>query len=129
MNLFKCVSFALGFAARRRLKALAAPFMSVITATLVLGTGSAPAHAETGYDLWLRHPLVADAGKREEYKKSLAALVMERGSPTAALVRTELTRGLRGLLGVDVPTETSVGGPGRLVVGTPSSSRLVGGLG
>ncbi len=85
--------------------------LSVAIALLCLATG---ARAETGYDLWLRYTPV-EAQYRGQY--IVNALVMDASSPTLAVARVELIRGLAGLLGVVPPAGDSVA-DGALVVGT-----------
>jgi alpha-glucuronidase len=119
----------LSLASRKPLKALARIFNSAVPGVLLLLPAAQPAGAETGYDLWLRYPPVADAAKREDYRKRLAAIVVGGDSPTARVVRTELGRGLRGLLGVEPAAADGVRAEGTLLVGTPSSSALVAQLG
>ena len=85
------------------------------------------ARAETGYDLWLRYPQVADAVRLEEYRAAIARLVVEGSSPTVNAARQELTFGLQGLLGTALPVGGSVGA-GTVLAGTPASSRLIAGL-
>jgi len=89
----------------------------------------APARAETGYDLWLRYPPVADARLRADYRAALTGLIVESPSPTGRVIARELTRGLTGLLGPAVTPASSLDVDGRLLVGTPATSRLVASLG
>ena len=96
---------------------------------LILAVGwSVPARAETGYDLWLRYRPV-DETWRSAYRQALSAVVVQQSSPTGQAVLSELQRGLRGLLGGDVPAAGSVQSAGALLVGTPASSPLIAGLG
>src|SRR5262249_50282942 len=110
-------------------KALPRIFSSALLVVGVTGFQAQRASAETGYDLWLRYVPVFDGAKRDEYRRVLTAIVVEGQSPTANVVRTELTRALPRLLGRDVPVASAVRSAGALLVGTPSSSRLVAGLG
>ena len=80
-----------------------------------------PAATETGYDLWLRYLPIADPSLRDTYRGAVTALVVSDASPTARVTRGELRRGIKGLLGIDVPLVASVPGHGALVVGTPKS--------
>jgi alpha-glucuronidase len=98
---------------------------------VVLVTGLQPPSglADTGYDLWLRYVEVSDRERRDEYRRALTSVVVDGESPTAKVVHTELTRALPRLLGRDVPVATAIRAPGALLVGTPSSSHLVAGLG
>jgi alpha-glucuronidase len=94
---------------------------------LVLGC-ALPAHAESGYDLWLRYLPLQDARVLAGYRAALTAVVVQQPSDTGRVVAAELDRGLRGLLGAPVPSATSVSRDGALVVGT-AASPLVAALG
>jgi alpha-glucuronidase len=80
-----------------------------------------PARAESGYDLWLRYVAIDDAALRTSYTRSLTSVVVPTQSPTARIVLSELRRGLKGLLGIDVKVAGSVAADGALVVGTPKT--------
>ncbi|MPY91073.1 MAG: alpha-glucuronidase [Luteitalea sp.] len=95
---------------------------------LVLAT-SVRAHAEPGYDLWLRYVAVEDADLRTAYRKSVSAIVVSQRSASGRVMATELQRGLEGLLGAQPRLAESVETPGTLVVGTPASSPLIADLG
>jgi alpha-glucuronidase len=84
--------------------------------------------AEDGYDLWLRYQPVSDAAVRAQYRTATSGMVFPGDSPTLAAARDELGRGLRGLLGEDVPPAETVSEDGAVVVGTPASSSVVAGL-
>ncbi len=84
------------------------------------------AHAEDGYDLWLRYrPLPAAERARDADKTR--AVVGETPSPTLKLVRDELVRALTGLMG-RAPATASQPGAGAIVFGTPKSSHLIASL-
>ena len=108
-----------GIAAVCRLSSLAA-------ALVALATIAAP---ETGYDLWLRFPPIKDDSVRRAYVKTASAIVSEGTSDPARVAAAELRRGLSGLLAAEVPPSTTVRADGAIVIGTPASSPLVGGLG
>jgi alpha-glucuronidase len=97
-----------------------------IAAVLAL---AASVHAETGYDLWLRYALVTDPAPRAAYRHAVTAIVVQPRSPTSAVIAAELTRGLRGLLGVEVPRIGRPQSDGAVIVGTPSASPLIAALG
>lgn len=103
------------------------PFL--LSAAFVWWATSLPAAAESGYELWLRYPTVADQGARKAYAVALQAIVVQGRSPGARVAAVELDRGLRGLLGAAPAQWNEVKGPGSVVAGTPSSSPLVAGLG
>ncbi|QSX76786.1 alpha-glucuronidase [Lysobacter arenosi] len=85
------------------------------------------AHAEDGYDLWLRYrPLPADSATT--YRANVSQLILPDATPTQAATRAELLRGLSGLLGSTPSVSTSVSADGAVIVGTPASSPLIAGL-
>jgi alpha-glucuronidase len=84
----------------------------------------APAHAEDGYDLWLRyHVLPPEQGKL--YRDQASQLIASAATPTQNVTRAELQRGLQGLLGHDVALSDTVTRDGAIIVGTPASSALI----
>jgi alpha-glucuronidase len=101
---------------------------TVAAAPGVESAASAAPPNEDGYDLWLRYRLVGDRARLAEYRAGITQLVVEGSSPTVAVIRDELSTGLRGLLGVDVPRSGSVTRNGALIIGTPTSSKLIASL-
>ena len=93
----------------------------VVAILAVLSTGRAG--AETGYDLWLRYRPVENAQLRDDYRRAITHIVATERSPTTQVAVAELRRGLNGLLGVEVPVEGRVRGPGALIVGKRSIGR------
>src|SRR5438132_2784768 len=91
------------------------------------GVPSGPG-VEDGYDLWLRYRPVADAARLAEYRATITELVVASDRATLRAARDELVRGVRGLLGRDVPVARSVSQDGALVVGTPANSPVVAAL-
>ena len=82
---------------------------------------AAGARAEDGYELWLRYrPLAA--------RPVITEVAMGTGSPTLRAARDEVARGLRGMLGEDVPLVDAVTRDGALVAGTPAGSAAVAAL-
>lgn len=65
------------------------------------------ARAEDGYRLWLRYEPVADVALRDAYAAALGTVVLATAdgveTPTLGAARAELSNGLRGLLGREVP--------------------------
>lgn len=79
------------------------------------------AAAEDGYDLWLRYrPLPAE--QRAIYAPATAQLAMPASSPTLAAAKSELSRGLSGLLSQTPANVDRVSAAGALLVGTPQSN-------
>ena len=101
---------------------------AVLLAVAFWGVASS-ALAETGRDLWLRYAPIEDVQLRGEYRSRASAIVVPRQSPTGRIIAAELQRGLRGLLGVDVPVSGRMTGDGAILVGTPASSPEIAALG
>ena len=98
---------------------------------LVLAAGllqPATLRAESGYDLWLRYAAVEDTALRDSYRRSVAALVVPQTSPTSRITQAELTRGVRGLLGIEPALVESVDRDGAVLVGTPAGAPAIAGL-
>jgi len=89
---------------------------------------TAAAHAETGYNLWLRYERVTDPAQLRAYRQAATAIVVQQRSPTSDVIAAELRRGLSGLLGVDVSIADQVS-TGAVVAGTPSGSPVIAALG
>jgi len=83
------------------------------------------ARAEDGYDLWLRYRPIESVALRDEYRSAITHIVSQQPSPTSRVAVEELQRGLRGLLGREIPVANDLRGPGGLVIGTPSSSPVI----
>ena len=92
---------------------------------LILGLATM-AHAEDGYDLWLRYrPLPAAEAKA--YAPHLTSIVAADSSMLAA-ARQELQHGVSGLLGRDLPIGTLID-DGALLIGTPAEQPAIKTLG
>ncbi|HEY9254950.1 MAG TPA: alpha-glucuronidase family glycosyl hydrolase [Stenotrophomonas sp.] len=83
-----------------------------------------PAHAEDGYDLWLRYRPLPNA-QAQVYRAQLQTLVAPQSTQLQRSARAELLRGLEGLLGQAPTLATQAQGSGTLVIGTPASSALI----
>jgi alpha-glucuronidase len=96
---------------------------------LLVALLAAPAAwAEDGYELWLRYPRVSDAALLKEYQSLVSSILVAGESPTSRVAREELTRGIRGLLGVEVPLVRDSARDGVIVAGTPATSTRIAGL-
>ena len=110
-----------------------------------------PEDSYSGSDMWLHYVLVSDQGLLGQYRRSASTIVVDNAGQnpvyrhtqdlhmypgssehlvdsTLEAAQDELVRGLRGLLGQDVPVGASQGGKvpaGAVVVGTPGSSPVV----
>ncbi|KAF1720295.1 alpha-glucuronidase family glycosyl hydrolase [Pseudoxanthomonas wuyuanensis] len=104
---------------------VAAAGAAAVAACWLAGMAYAPqAHAEDGYDLWLRYRPV-QAERTGDYRAQAAQLVAAAATPTQAAARDELLRGLAGLLGTAPRLSETVTRDGAVIVGTPSSSPLI----
>lgn len=90
-------------------------------------TVAMPAHAEDGYEAWLRYQPVVEQKLRKAYQQQLGAIVAEGNSPTLQAATGELQRGLSGLLAKPVAISEKLSS-NALVVGTPASSPLIASL-
>lgn len=90
---------------------------------------AAGARAESGRDLWLRYVTIEQASLRDAYRRSVTQLIVAQQSPTGQLALSELRRGTKGLLGIDVPVSQSVDRDGAVVVGTPARDAAIDRLG
>ncbi|WP_130620757.1 alpha-glucuronidase family glycosyl hydrolase [Dyella amyloliquefaciens] len=102
---------------------LTAAFRLVLVLVLAL-SGAGLAHAEDGYDLWLRYRPLPEA-QAAAYRGHVAQLVLPAATPRQQAARDELLRGLGGLLGQTPPTSDAVSVDGAVVVGTPASSPTI----
>lgn len=76
-----------------------------------------PAVAETGYDLWLRYVPVEDAKLCDAYRKINRNMIFDASaSATLSVAKSELQRGLQGLLG-RCPNDIDKVSDGTLIVG------------
>lgn len=91
---------------------------------LVVAITAPSARTQDGYDLWLRYEQLEDDERRRSYQAAISSIHLESNSPTLTAAADELQRGLRGLLGTDVPYADELQ-PGAVVLGTPRSSELV----
>jgi len=81
-------------------------------AALFLLVGALPAtaaHAEDGYDLWLRYrPLAADIQARDRGHATAIVIAAGNHDPSVVKAAEELERALHGMLVADVPTGSAV---------------------
>ena len=107
------------------MRSLAALLLSVVMAT----AAAIPAHAEDGYDLWLRYRPATSESLTSYYRHAASEIVTGSSSATLDIVRSELSRGLSGLLGATRPIVAAPTRDGSVIFGTPRSSPLIGKLG
>ena len=95
----------------------------------VVGTGSfacfvllcvlaAALHAETGYDAWLRYAPLEGTALDRARAETPAVVTLLDDAPPAVSGRSELIRGLRGMLGRTLRAESRIPAEGAIVLGT-----------
>jgi alpha-glucuronidase len=97
-------------------------------AALLLTAAPRVARAEDGYELWLRYVRVTDHALLNEYRGSLARVVVNGSSLTIAAARAELETALMGMLGSAPPMAQRVTVDGTLLLGTPATSPTIAAL-
>jgi len=84
---------------------------------------AAPSRAEDGYELWLRyHPL--EPTQATLYRQHVSELIIGASTPAQEATRSELQRGISGLLGGALPISDRVTRDGAIIVGTPRSALI-----
>jgi alpha-glucuronidase len=117
-------------------------FASVVLCLAALGMDVSAARAEDGHELWLRYHLLGQPW-RDEYRVTVRQLIAcpdehraaapprtatePSRSPTLLAARSELTRGLTGLLGSSPELAAHLTRGGALLFGTPSACARVAG--
>lgn len=101
-------------------------FLAAAMAWLVLLAAAATAHAEDGYDLWLRY---APAGAETGTTARISQLVSPAATPVQTAAQRELLHGLAGVAGTAPAQAERVNRAGALLVGTPASSPQIAALG
>ncbi|HUD94139.1 alpha-glucuronidase family glycosyl hydrolase [Sphingobium sp.] len=87
----------------------------------ITGAGLAPmAHAEDGYDLWLRYAR-ADQARGTTLSALATTIVANGNSPTLTIARQELQRGIAGMTGTQ-PAVSATVQQGAILLATPASS-------
>src|SRR5215813_4772929 len=90
---------------------------------LLLIVRAAHAHAETGYDAWLRYPRIGDS-MRDRYASIPRRLVLIGDSPVLRTARDEAIRGLSSMFGEPVTSIGAGGGGSVLVMGVLDRIRM-----
>lgn len=95
---------------------------------LLFASCTMQARAEDGYRLWLRYDKIADKALYNQYRQSITQLIFPGNSETLLAAQKELGLGLNGLLQLELPMEANATKNGALIIGTPFSSKIIGGL-
>jgi alpha-glucuronidase len=81
------------------------------------------AHAESGYDAWLRYAPLEDASVRR-YRDAVPSVVVALGNETPIQsAKGELIRGIKGMLNRTLRADSRVSGEAALVIGTIAQIR------
>jgi alpha-glucuronidase len=93
--------------------------MIALCGMLLLGLSSPfSLRAETGYEAWLRYPLIDDKGAKDRYAALPASVVMLGDSEPLSSAAEELVRGVRGMLGRTLRIETKLPKEDAILLGT-----------
>jgi alpha-glucuronidase len=103
-------------------------FVRALFACVMICGAGVPATAEDGHDLWLRYRDVGATALNSIDPHIRELVEGANGSPTLAVVKAELKRGLRGLTGRDVPWVQQPTQHGAVLFGTAQSSPIVAGM-
>jgi alpha-glucuronidase len=79
------------------------------------------AKASDGYDCWLPYNAVQNKVLLEAYKQAISALQVNGNTPTLQVAKEELLKGLKVLLGSDVPVISATYRNGTILVGTAAN--------
>jgi alpha-glucuronidase len=82
-------------------------------------------NADDGYNLWMKYEQIKDTAQLSQYRQEITSVVVPGQSKTCQIIREQLTRGLSGLLGKDIPVVESISQNGSVIVGTPENSDVV----
>jgi alpha-glucuronidase len=83
--------------------------------------------AEDGYRLWMRYDPVSNKEILNSYKTSITGLNINGNSPTIEASKSELLKGLKGLLAQNISVQNRISN-GSIIAGTPSTSPIVASL-
>lgn len=89
---------------------------------------AASAHAEDGYDLWLRYRPLDATAQRTYRAASTEVVAPQQRSPTLEAARREIERGLSGMLGRTPANAQRWTRSGAILLGTPASLPEIAGL-
>ncbi len=82
------------------------------------------AHAENGYDLWLRYTKIENPGNYKTYRELHKNIIFEATSPRLKAAKAELKKGLLGMLDLQ-PEENGKISKQTLIIGTNQSSKWI----
>jgi alpha-glucuronidase len=89
---------------------------------------SSAAFADDGYRLWLKYDKIQDKDLAAVYKKQIQQIIISGNTPAIQKARKELTASLNGLLGKSTVFTNELKFNGSIIIGTPSSNKLIASL-
>lgn len=89
-------------------------YVRVLLLLFISCIAAASLRAEDGYELWLRYK-TDNAKLLQQYRSLISGIVINKTSPTLGVAAEELTKGLQGLLGKNVPLQSAIA-PGSVVL-------------
>ncbi|HEX8461429.1 MAG TPA: alpha-glucuronidase family glycosyl hydrolase, partial [Segetibacter sp.] len=95
--------------------------MKKLLCLILFGVIAFNIYAESGYDLWLRYPLVSNINLLNQYRTAITGFTIAGNSSVILSAKEELLLGLAGLLGKKIVAENN----GSLIIGTPKSSQVI----
>ena len=96
---------------------------ALLVALVCIASAMTSAQAEDGYDLWLRYQRI-ESQRLPSYRSHATELEIAATSPTLIAARSELTRGVAGLLDYSLPVVDRASRPGAVIVLTKASPRF-----
>jgi alpha-glucuronidase len=97
-------------------------YHATLIACALLCCGNNPKLADDGYELWMKYNKIENTGLLADYQKKISTIIVEGESETCRIIKDELTRGLKGLLGKEIPVTDSSNQNVSIIVGTPNTS-------
>jgi alpha-glucuronidase len=84
--------------------------------------------AEDGYELWLRYASFENKAYLQQIKSHLNQIILEGQSPTTQIIRKEIQRAWKGMLGTEVAWAQNLNQNGAVLIGTSQYSKLINAL-
>ncbi|MDZ7608502.1 MAG: alpha-glucuronidase family glycosyl hydrolase [Cyclobacteriaceae bacterium] len=97
----------------------------VVTLLLFPAINQTVAHAEDGYELWMRYPRMEDKTKLTALHKVLDNICIPEQNKTYQVVREELRLAASGMLGITPTFSGTVSKHTGLVIGTPADNAMI----
>jgi alpha-glucuronidase len=92
---------------------------------IIIGFTTTILIANDGYDLWLNPHKIQDEHVLNSYRQAISSVVISGHSETCNIIGNELRKGLRGLLGKEIPLTKTGTANSSMIIGTPANSEVV----